>query len=338
MIITRTPFRVSFFGGGTDHPEWFYNHDGAVLVTSIDKYCYLSCRRLPPFFKHKHRVVYSNIENVTTNDEIQHPAVRAILNWANINQGLEIHHDADLPARSGLGSSSAFSVGCINALYGLAGKMISKEKLSSSAIHIEREILKENVGFQDQISTAYGGFNLIKFGRDGSFLVAPVTISSERKQELHSHLLLCFTGFSRIASEIEKSKIDKITKIEENLKALHSMVNEAMSILQNTNMPIEEFGKLLAASWEYKRSLSERVSTPEIDLIYETAIKAGAIGGKILGAGGGGFLLLFAKPEKHDNIRNELKNLVHVPFDFENNGSSVLFYKPDAENISLDVD
>jgi D-glycero-alpha-D-manno-heptose-7-phosphate kinase len=330
MIITRTPFRVSFFGGGTDYPTWYAQHGGAVLATTIDKYCYITCRLLPPFFEHKHRIVYSRIENVQSHTEIEHPSVRAVLGWAKIEGGLEIHHDGDLPARSGLGSSSAFTVGLLHALQALDGKMVSKDRLARDAIHVEQNIICENVGSQDQVSAAYGGFNRIEFQRDGAINVSPVILRSERQHELQSHLLLCFTGLSRIASEVAKSKIENLDKRKDELNRLRQMVDEATAILQNSNRPIAEFGKLLRESWEYKRRLSDRVSTPEIDQIYQAAMDAGAIGGKILGAGGGGFLLLFAPPERHSKIRERLKNLVHVPFAFENSGSRVVLYQPNG--------
>ncbi|QSB01882.1 hypothetical protein JWZ98_02680 [Methylomonas sp. EFPC1] len=330
MIITRTPFRISFFGGGTDYPGWYREHGGAVLSTSIDKYCYISCRRLPPFFDHKHRIVYSLIENVKHNDEIQHPAVRAVLNWANVAEGLEIHHDGDLPARSGLGSSSSFTVGLLNALQALQGRMTNKDELASDAIHIEQNLIGENVGSQDQVSAAFGGFNRIEFHTNDTFDVAPLILPQQRQQELRQHLMLCFTGFSRIASEVAKSKIDNLKNREKELKLMRAMVDEAIALLQDGCEPIESFGKLLDASWHYKRSLSERVSTPEIDEIYNAAMDAGAIGGKILGAGGGGFLLLFAKPEKQAVIRERLNNLIHVPFNFEDSGSRVVLYQPNG--------
>ncbi len=330
MIITKTPFRISFFGGGTDYPGWYREHGGEVLSTTIDKYCYITCRHLPPFFEHKHRIVYSHIENVRHIDEIEHPAVKGVFNWANVIEGLEIHHDGDLPARSGLGSSSAFTVGLVHALKGIRGEMVSKHQLAQDALHIEQNVLHENVGSQDQVSAAYGGFNRIAFHRDDSFDVAPVTLSTIRREELRSHLMLCFTGFSRIADAIAKSKIDNLKNREVELKCMGAMVDEAIGILLNSNTPIDEFGKLLDLSWKYKRNLSDRVSTPEIDEIYEAAIQAGAIGGKILGAGGGGFMLLFAKPEKHAAIRERLKNLVHVGFNFDNSGSRVALYQPDG--------
>lgn len=330
MIITRTPFRISFFGGGTDYPAWYRQYGGAVLATAIDKYCYITCRRLPPFFSHKHRIVYSQIENVDSNDQIQHPAVRAIFNWAKVKDGLEIHHDGDLPARSGLGSSSAFTVGLVHALQGLRGKMVSQESLARDAIHIEQNLIGENVGSQDQVTAAHGGFNKITFHRDDSFSVAPVIISTLRREQLNSHLLLFFTGFSRIADAIAESQIANFKKRVTELKAIGHMVDEAIAILTNSNIEISEIGKLLDQGWQFKRSLSERVTTPEIDVIYEEAKRAGAIGGKILGAGGGGFMLLFAKPEKHPAIKERLKNLVHVEFKFDESGSRVVLYQPNG--------
>lgn len=330
MIITRTPFRISFFGGGTDYPAWFREHGGAVLATSIDKYCYITCRYLPPFFEHKHRVVYSRIENVQHHSEIEHPAVRAVLGWAKCERGLEIHHDGDLPARSGLGSSSSFTVGLVHALKALKGNYATKEELAKDAIHIEQDIIGENVGSQDQTLAAFGGFNRIEFKRNGSFDVSPVILGRERLDELQSHLMLCFTGLSRIASEVAKSKIENFKKRETELKNMGAMVEQAMRILHDPRTPLDEFGKLLHQNWLYKRSLSDMVSTPEIDSIYEAAMKAGATGGKILGAGGGGFLLLFVKPELQAKVRERLKDLVHVPFRFEDSGSRVVLYQPDG--------
>lgn len=328
MIITRTPFRISFFGGGTDYPGWYREHRGAVLATTINKYCYITCRPLPQFFDHKHRIVYSKIECTNNNDEIQHPAVRAVLNWAKVDQGLEIHHDGDLPARSGLGSSSSFTVGLLHALQGLNGKMASKDSLARDAIHVEQNVIGENVGSQDQVSAAFGGFNRIEFNRNDSFEVAPIILPVQRRQELNDHLMLFFTGFSRVASEIAKSQIDNLKNREKELKLMYEMVDEAINILQNKKESIDSFGKLIHSSWQYKRSLSDRVSTPEIDNIYQAAIEAGAIGGKILGAGGGGFLLVFARPERHAEIRKRLINLIHVPFEFEDSGSRVVLYQP----------
>jgi D-glycero-alpha-D-manno-heptose-7-phosphate kinase len=328
MIITRTPFRISFFGGGTDYPAWYQQHGGVVLATTIDKYCYISCRYLPPFFEHKHRIVYSRIENVRSIEEIEHPAVRAVLGWAGCERGLEIHHDGDLPARSGLGSSSSFTVGLVHALAALSGRYICKEDLAHSAIYIEQKVIAENVGSQDQISAAFGGFNRIELKRDDSFQVSPIVLGKERLGELQSHLMLCFTGFSRIASEVAKSTIQNFKAREVELMRMQEMVEEAIRILQSANAPITEFGRLLHEGWVHKRSLSNRVSTPEIDAMYEAALGAGALGGKILGAGGGGFLLLFAPPEVQPRVRERLDRLIHVPFEFENSGSRVVLYSP----------
>lgn len=247
MIITRTPFRISFFGGGTDYPAWYREHGGVVLATTIDKYCYITCRYLPPFFEHKHRIVYSAIENVHHVDEIVHPAVRAILGWKGCDKGLEIHHDGDLPSRSGLGSSSSFTVGLIHALKALNGKYITKEELAKNAIHVEQNIIGENVGSQDQVSAAFGGFNRIEFKHNDSFQVSPIILGKDRLHELQSHLMLCFTGFSRIASEIAKSKIENFKNREVELKLMRDMVDEAIQILQNTETPIDEFAVLCSS-------------------------------------------------------------------------------------------
>ncbi|ADJ65880.1 kinase [Herbaspirillum seropedicae] len=332
MIITRTPFRMSFFGGGTDYPGWYAEHGGAVLATSIDKYCYITCRHLPPFFEHKHRIVHSLIENVQTVEEIKHPAVRGILGWTGCERGLEIHHDGDLPARSGLGSSSSFTVGMLHALAALEGRYASKQYLASTAIHIEQNVLAENVGSQDQVSAAYGGFNMIEFHRNGSFSVSPVVLRQERLNEFHSHLMLCFTGFSRIASEVAKSQIDNLKQRQAQLHRMREMVDEAMSILQSEHTSIDELGKLLHESWLCKRSLSDKVSTSEIDYLYQEAMQAGAIGGKIMGAGGGGFLMLFVKPEQQPAVRERLKHLIHVPFKFDDGGTRIVMYNPTGLN------
>jgi len=328
MIITRTPFRISFFGGGTDYPAWYQEHGGVVLATTIDRYCYITCRYLPPFFTHKHRIVHSLIENVQEIAEIKHPAVKAVFEWAGIEKGMEVHHDGDLPARSGLGSSSAFTVGLIHALSALRGSYISKETLATCAIFVEQKIIREHVGSQDQISAAFGGFNRIEFHRNDTFDVEPVILSVERFGELQSHLMLFFTGFSRIASKIAKSKIDNFKNCETELQCMKAMVDEAIGILQDPGVSINEFGKLLDQSWKYKRGLSDRVTNPEIDHIYDEAKHAGAIGGKILGAGGGGFMLLFVKPELQLQVRERLHPLIHVPFQFDNSGSQVIVYHP----------
>ena len=330
MIISKTPFRISFFGGGTDYPEWYHENGGSVLATTIDKYCYISCRHLPPFFEHKHRIVYSKIESVKTTEEIQHPVVRAVLSNLSITDGLEIHHDADLPARSGLGSSSSFTVGLINVLNALKGLQISKQDLAKQATYIEQEVLKETVGSQDQVLAAFGGFNRIDFHPDDSFNISPVIINKDLVEQLQSHMLLFFTGLSRFSSDIARDKVSNFTNRFQELTRIKEMVDEGMSILQSPSTPIMDLGKLIHESWKLKRSLSVKVSTPKIDEIYEAGIKAGATGGKILGAGGGGFILFFAEPKNHKKIRERLKSLVHVTFHFDNVGSKIVVYEPDG--------
>jgi D-glycero-alpha-D-manno-heptose-7-phosphate kinase len=325
MIISRTPFRISFFGGGTDYPVWYKENGGQVLSTTIDKYCYITLRYLPPFFPHKYRVVYSNVEKVTNISEIMHPAVRACLEFLKIDKGVELHHDGDLPARSGLGSSSSFTVGLLNSLYALKGIMVSKLQLAKEAIYIERDVLKENVGSQDQIATSYGGLNRITFNGDDNFKIEPVILPQARMKDLESHLMLFFTGLSRTASTIAKSQIENTPNKTKELNMMHQMVDQAISILCK-NESILEFGKLLNESWKLKRSLSDQISNQEIDNIYDAAMKAGAVGGKLIGAGGGGFMLLFASPEKQPAVREALKGLLEVPFSFENGGSQIIYY------------
>ena len=327
MIISKTPFRISFFGGGTDYPAWFEKYGGAVLSTTIDKYCYISIRYLPPFFEHKHRIVYSIVENVKSLNEIKHPVVKAILKYFKIDKGVEIHHDGDLPARSGLGSSSSFTVGMLNSFYALKGKIISKSQLSKEAIHIEREVLKESVGSQDQIAVAHGGFNKIVFHNDHNFRVEAVTLHKERIEQLQRHLMLVFTGFSRFASEIAAEQIRNTPDKEKELNVMRHMVDKAVAIL-NSDRDIVEFGQLLHESWGIKKHLSTKVSNPEVDCLYESALKHGAIGGKLLGAGGGGFMLLFVRPQNRRKVADALKGLLEVKFKFENQGSQIIYYNP----------
>lgn len=327
MIISRTPFRMSFFGGGTDYPAWYLENQGAVLVTTIDKYCYVSCRYLPPFFDHHSRIGYSRIENVLSNWEIEHPSVRETLRFMKIQEGVEIHHDGDLPARSGLGSSSAFTVCLLHALYALKQVMPTKIRLAQEAIHIERDLIQEAVGSQDQVAAAFGGFNRFAFEPNGAIVRQPVILSKERLAALQQHMMLFFSGFSRYASEIAKSQIESTreNRNRSQLLTMCQMVDEAIDILSG-NQDLQEFGKLLHESWLLKRSLTNKITTPEVDAIYETARRAGAIGGKLLGAGGGGFVLIFAKPEDQPAIREALKHLLYVPFRFENSGSQIIFY------------
>ena len=325
MIISKTPFRISFFGGGTDYPVWYRKNGGAVLSTVINKYCYISLRNLPPFFPYKHRIVYSKIEEVKDSKAVAHPAVKGVLEYLKLKEGIEVHHAGDLPARSGLGSSSSFTVGLLNAAYALKGVMLRKEQLAKEAIHVERDILKENVGVQDQIAAAYGGFNKISFKGDDEINVQPVTVKKERIKELEDHLMLFFTGISRIASKVAEKQIKNTPKKEKELIRMHQMVDEAVNILNGKNR-ISDFGELLHESWQIKRGLSDKISNARIDSIYQKAQRAGALGGKILGAGGGGFMLLFVPPKKQSKVRKELKDLLEVDFNFGREGSKIIHY------------
>jgi D-glycero-alpha-D-manno-heptose-7-phosphate kinase len=325
MVICRTPFRISFFGGGTDYPAWYQKHGGAVVATTIDKYSYLTCRYVPPFFGNIFRVIYSKIENCKTIDEIAHPAVRAVLRYLSINRGVEIHHEGDLPARTGMGTSSAFTVGLLHALYALKGHMPSKQQLAQESIHIEQEILKETVGSQDQVLAACGGFSHITFLPNGAFSVRPITVAPERMIELNSHLMLFYTGIKRTASDIAESYVNDIEGRRRQLRIMKDLIEESLSILNNGH-EIKGFGELMHESWQAKRSLSSKVSNPFVDEIYEEAISAGALGGKLTGAGGGGFLLLFVPPSKQIKVQKRLNRLTYVPFRFEFSGSQIIFY------------
>lgn len=325
MIISRTPYRISFFGGGTDYHTWYQVHGAAVLSTTINHYCYLHCRILAPFFNHKSRVVWSKVEEVLEHDDIQHPSVKAVLKYLNIEQGVEINHQGDLPARSGLGSSSAFTVGLLHAMYALRGMISSKRELACEAIHIERDLLKENVGVQDQIATAYGGLNKIVINCDGNFEVSPLVLPLARLKDFQDHLLLFFTGISRTASDIAADKIKSIPEKTFELHQMRTMVDEAEHILCS-NQPLELFGKLLHETWQLKRQLSKKIASTFIDEVYQTAQCAGAIGGKLLGAGGGGFMLFFVKPENKLKVCEALRKLLLVPFEFETSGSQIIFY------------
>jgi len=330
MIISRTPFRVSLFGGGTDYPAWFREHGGAVLGMAIDKYCYITLRHLPPFFEHRHRIVYSKIENIHSVEEIQHPAVRAILKKMRVEKGVEIHHDGDLPARSGIGSSSSFSVGLLNALYALEGRIRSKMQLAEEAMSIEQIDLSENVGCQDQIWAACGGFNRINFSRDGKFNLSPVIMNQERLQTMLDSFVLYFTGFSRFSSEIAKKQLENMPAKNESLRTIQSMVNEAEAILTDDKRSLDELGTLLNEGWKLKRGLAKEVSTEAIDEIYQAGREEGALGGKLLGAGGGGFILFYANPKVRKRIRERLKHLIEINFDIDRAGSSIVFYQPNG--------
>lgn len=324
MIISKTPFRISFFGGGTDYPTWFNKHNGAVLSTSIDKYCYLSVRHLPSFFDFKHRFSYSDIELVNELDDIKHPSIRETLKYLKVTKGLEIHHSADLPSRTGLGTSSSFTVGLLNALYALHGISTTKQQLTQNAIHIEQNLISESVGSQDQTIAAYGGLNYIEFTKEGNISASSIAVSWDRVKLLQDHLLLFFTGFTRIASDIAKTQIEEIPNKKTVLDKIYNQVDEGIKILENSNREITDFGKLLHEGWLLKRSITDKISTPQIDNLYNSALNHGAIGGKLLGAGGGGFLLLFVEPEMQPYVKNALSNLLYVPFKFENTGSSII--------------
>jgi D-glycero-alpha-D-manno-heptose-7-phosphate kinase len=330
MIISRTPFRISFFGGGTDYPEWYRENGGAILAVTIDKYCYISCRFLPPFFDHKTRLAYSHIECVRSNDQIKHPAVRATLKYLGMEEGVEIHHDGDLPARTGLGSSSAFTVGLLHGLYALQKKMLSRRQLALEAIRIERKILKEKGGVQDQFVIALGGFNKIVFSSYVEHSIQPMIVMRDRLAEFHSHLMLYYTGLSRSSSEIAREQIENIPQCKTALIRMTEMVDEAVSLLAGEG-DFSEFGRLLHESWQLKKSFSSKVSPPLCDEIYQAARDAGALGGKLLGAGGGGFMLIFARPEDQPKIRERLKGLLSVPFHFETQGAQIIFYDSSAQ-------
>jgi len=338
MIINRTPLRISFFGGGTDYPSWYLKHGGSVLSTSIDKYCYISCRVLPPFFEHRLRIVYSKTEHCAAFSEIEHPAVRETLRFLQIDQGLEIHYDGDLPARSGMGSSSSFTVGLLHALYALKGIMPSKKQLALESIHIEQNMIKETVGSQDQVCAAFGGLNHITFSTSGEIDVRPVTLSIARMKELDSHLMLFYTGIKRTASEVANGYVEYIDSKYKVLKKIGEMVDKGLDVLSGGSC-ISKFGELLHQSWMLKRSLSPQVSNGMVDVLYEQARQAGAVGGKITGAGGGGFLLLFVPPSAQKRVREALGKYIHVPFHFESSGSQIIFYEPEQQDYSeLDRD
>ena len=323
MVITRTPFRISFFGGGTDYPTWYVKHGGAVLSTTIDKYCYITCRYFPPFFDASIRVVWSKIELANNVDEIEHPATKGVMKFFGMNNGLEVHHTADLPARSGLGASSSFTVGLMNAIHALRGEESAKEQLARDAIHVEQEIIRENVGSQDQIAAAMGGFNKIAFHNDGTFSVEPVGIKGDTLAALRDRLILLFTGLSRNASDIAAVQIRNTPQNERELTTMREMVDEGTALLKKGDL--DGFGSMLHEAWQLKRGLSHLISTRHIDDIYEAARSEGALGGKLLGAGAGGFMLLYADPGLHARIKERLRDFLIVPFNFEPSGSQVIY-------------
>ena len=325
MIISETPHRISFFGGGTDYPVWYREHSGAVLATSIDKYCFITCRYLPRFFEHRYRIVYSRIELVTALADIQHPSVRECLRFMGIGRGVEIHHNGDIPARTGMASSSAFTVGLLRALHALLGEAPDPLELAREAITVEQDLIGESVGSQDQTIVACGGFQRIDFHQNGGVRLTPLTLRPARLEELQRHLLLVYTGVSRNASEIAGEQIKQTPRNGHELHRLYEMVGEAISLL-SSSADIAQFGRLLDEAWQLKRGLSSKISTDYIDQLYAGARSRGAIGGKLLGAGGGGFFLLFARPEDHARILGGLNGLVHVPFRFTDSGSRIIYH------------
>lgn len=328
MIISRTPYRISLFGGGTDYPAWYRENDGQVLSTTIDRYVYISCRRLPPFFEHSVRLAYSKVEECAEAKYIEHPAARAILSFFGIQNDIEIHYDGDLPSRSGMGSSSAFTVGLVNALHAFKGKMVSPHQLGMESIHIEQEIIKEYVGSQDQISAAYGGFNKICFSRSGEIVVRPITVNKERASELSDCIMLFFTGITRNATDIAKTYVPEIKMKDRQLCRIHEMVDEAIDLI-NGNHDLDDVGRLLGDSWQEKRSMSLNITNDKIDDIYSRALSAGALGGKVSGAGGGGMMIFFVPKSKQTAVRKALQNLPLIPFQFGTTGSQIIFYEPE---------
>lgn len=333
MIITRTPFRMSFLGGGTDYPPFFLEHGGSVISTTFDKYCYVTVRHLPHFFEYRNQVTYGKIERVVDVDEIEHPTVRNAMKMLNMYD-LRIVYEADLPARSGLGSSSSFAVGMLAGFHALKGRYAGVEKLAEESIYLERELCAESGGWQDQIAVAYGGLNRINFNQDGSFSVRPLIMPRERKAMLNNHLMLFFTGFTRISGDIAAEQEKSVKAKKRELLELLSLVDDGEHILEGKG-DLLEFGRLLDYTWRLKRGLTSCVSNDSIDAIYQKARAAGALGGKLMGAGGGGFFMLFVEPEKQPAVQEVLHDLLYVPFCFENSGASILYYHPEEFDLTF---
>lgn len=327
MILSRTPHRISFFGGGTDYPEYYLKYGGKTLGVAIDKYSYLNVRKLPPFFNHKHRIVYSKQENVNSLDEIQHPSVRETLKYFKIKHGISINHDGDIPARSGMGSSSAFTVGLVRTLHALNGEIISNKNLTKESIYIEQNLIKENVGSQDQTFAAHGGLNTIEFLQNGEISVCPIIMKQQRMQIFQDNIMLFFSGLSRTASEVVEEQREKTDINVDNLNTMKALVDEAYEILTNNDRDLKDFGKLLNKTWELKKSLSSKITNDEIDSMYSTAIQAGATGGKLLGAGGGGFMAFYVEKEHQDDVISALDEYLHIPFNFDFEGSKIIVYE-----------
>jgi D-glycero-alpha-D-manno-heptose-7-phosphate kinase len=332
VIISRTPYRISFFGGGTDYPQWYLREEGAVLSTTIDKYCYLSCRYLPPFFPINHRVVWSYIEAVSSISEILHPAVRECLKYLGFDDshGLEIYHQGDLPARSGIGTSSSFSVGLLNALHGLRSQPISKHELAVKAIELEQKWLKENSGSQDQVAAAYGGLNIIRFEPTGEINVQQVACDSERLSMLQSNLMLFYLGTSRIGADISGEMLKLMPQNMDHLRHMRTMVDAGVKILTGSES-LDAFGHLLHETWSRKRELATNITNATVDAVYDAALSAGALGGKLLGAGGSGFMLFYVPIERQKDVREKLSGYLHVPFEFENDGSQLIYSAPEVK-------
>lgn len=332
MIITKTPFRMSFFGGGTDMEDYFRENGGAVLSTTFDKYCYVTVRHLPRFFNYKTHLTYSKMEYINSYDEIQHPLIREGMRFLDMHE-LRLTYESDLPARSGLGTSSSFAVGMLNAFYALKGKYVSKKKLADEAIYLERVLCNEAGGWQDQIAASFGGFNRINFNADG-YEVLPVIISPERKRQLNNNLMMFFTGFTRFSSDVQKA--NKVSSTEEKrarLKKMYELVDEAEEILTNKDRDLDDFGRLLDTTWRLKKGTGSAISTGSIDELYEKGMDAGALGGKLLGAGGGGFLVFYVQPEKQEAVKEAMKDLMYIPFQFEDGGTRVIHYSPEEYEL-----
>ena len=328
MIITKTPFRMSFFGGGTDLEEYFKENGGAVISTTFDKYCYVNVRHLPRFFDWSNELSYSKTERVSNVKDIQHPAIREAMKMLDMRE-IRLTYEADLPARSGLGTSSSFAVGMLNAFYALKGKYADKKKLADEAIYLERVLCNEAGGWQDQIAASFGGFNRINFGADG-YEVFPIIISPNRKKQLNNNLMMFFTGFTRFSSDIQK--VNNVNGTEEKrskLKKMYNLVDEAEAVLTNNDRNIDEFGELLNETWKLKKETGNSISTGSIDELYDKGIKAGALGGKLLGAGGGGFLVFYVQPEKQEHVKKAMRDLMYIPFKFEDGGTRVIHYSPE---------
>lgn len=327
MIITQTPFRMSFFGGGTDMKKFFKEHRGAVLSTTFDKYCYVNVRHLPRFFDYSTELVYSKTERVTQIDDIQHPAIRNAMKMLDMHE-IRLTYEADLPARSGLGTSSSFVVGMLNAFYALKGKYIDKKRLSDEAIYLERNLCQEVGGWQDQIAASFGGFNRINFSADG-YEVFPVIISPERKKQLNQNLMMFFTGFTRFSSDVQKVNAASRVDNTKQLKEMLSLVDDAEKILTDKGKDLDDFGRMLDHTWSLKRQSGSAVSTNSIDELYTKGIAAGALGGKLLGAGGGGFLVFYVQPNRQEAVRRAMQNLLYIPFKFEDGGTRIIHYTPE---------